>query len=456
MLRNQIKQGKKDFSAIFHRLKNRDFSGNTGLAVKNSTYQFSTNFISKLFSLFFTIILARILLPDLFGLYSLALSTILVFAAFSDMGIGETLVRFVSRELGRGNISKARAYSNYLIKIKIFLMSLISLTLILLSKFISESYYHQPIRLALLAGGLYIFIAGFVIILQSILQAYNIFKPILYRELLFQITRIIIVPLLVLFALKNSFNDETILFLIIIILTFAYLLVAFLLYFFTKKNIFDINVRKIIISKKDRKKVNKFVFLTSFTFLSGIFFGYIDIIMLGYFVSSKYIGYYQGAFSFISAMIPLITFSTALLPIFSRLNKKKILVIFKKAIKVLSIISILSFLFIFFASKYLILLIFGNEYFASINILRIFSLLLLSIPIITIYSTYFTAFGKPEIVSKSLAISTIMNIILNYLFISYLINYSPLYAVYGAAIATIISRYSYMFLLIFYKKRELN
>ena len=89
---------------IFKRLKNRDFSGYTGLTIKNSIFQVSTTIISKIGALIFTIILARLLMPELFGLYSLALSTILIFVAFSDFGMGETLVRFVSRELGRKNI----------------------------------------------------------------------------------------------------------------------------------------------------------------------------------------------------------------------------------------------------------------------------------------------------------------------------------------------------------------
>ena len=442
------------FKDILQRIKTRNFSGNTGLAVKNSAYQFSTNLFSKILSFVFTIILARILMPELFGLYSLALSTILVFAAFADLGFGETIVRFVSRELGKGNNVKAAAYSRHLIKIKIFLMIVVALVLIASSKFIANNYYNQPIGLALLAGGLYIFIAGFVIIFQSILQAHNLFGPIFYRELLFQTLRIILVPIIVILALKNSMEGENILFLIISVLSLAYLLSACLLYLFYRKNVFKKELKQASLSRKEEKNVNKFFTITSFSFLSGIFFGYIDIVMLGYFVSSEYIGYYQVAFSFISAMIPLITFSGALLPIFSRLSKQKIHFIFKKTIKIISLISIVSFLFIILASKQLILLTFGDEYLASVNILRIFSLLLLPIPIMTIYSTYFISSGYPEVVSKSLVISTAMNIVLNYLFISYLLNYSPLYAVYGAAIATVISRYLFMFLLMFYKEKN--
>src|SRR3972149_4620205 len=99
----------RDFFDIFRRLKNRDFSGNTGLAIKNSIYQFSTNFVLKIGSLVFTVIIARLLMPELFGLYNLALSTILIFFVISNMGIGPALVRFVSKELEKRKEPKPRA-----------------------------------------------------------------------------------------------------------------------------------------------------------------------------------------------------------------------------------------------------------------------------------------------------------------------------------------------------------
>jgi O-antigen/teichoic acid export membrane protein len=260
--------------------------------------------------------------------------------------------------------------------------------------------------------------------------------------------------MLILFAIKNSLSDQNIIFLIIISLDVAYLLIVGLFYLFLRGNIFKLDNSKQKLSKRDKKRVNRFILIISFTILSGIFFGYMDVVILGYFVSSEYIGYYQGAFSFISAIVPLITFSSALLPIFSRLQKRKTQDFLKKAVKILSIISILCFLFLFLASKYLVLLLFGAAYYNSINILRIFSLLLLTIPVITIYSTYFTSSGRPGIVSMLLAISTTINLTLIYLFISYLIKYNPLYAVYGTAIATVISRYLFMFMLMIYKRKN--
>jgi len=448
-----VKEEESDIKLLFNRIKKRDFSGNEGTAVKNSIFQFSTTFIGKIGSLVLTIILARLLMPEIFGLYSLALSTILIFVAFSDLGIGDTLIRFVSRELGKRRIGKAKSYSEYLIRIKLFMMIVVSLALILFARLIAEGYYHKPLTLALIAGSLYVLFGGAVVILQAILQAHNLFKPILYRETLFQIIRIVIIPLVVLLSIKN-YTTESLVAIIIVILSLSFAFSVLLLYLFTRKNIFKKEIAKKALSVKEKYEVKKFVLLNSTIILSGIFFGYIDIIMLGYFVTSEYIGYYQGAFSFINAAISLITFSGALLPVFSRLNREKMDIFVKKTIRVVSLISIASFLFILLAAKPLILIIFGSEYANSVNILRILSLLLLSIPITTIYSTYFISSGRPEIVSKSLIASTVILIILNYFLISVLLPYGPMYAVYGSAIATIISRYSYLFLLVILKKRN--
>lgn len=449
---DSIKEEESDLKNVFGRIKDRNFSGNTGLAISNSMYLFSTTLIGKIGSLILTIFLARILLPELFGLYSLALSTILIFVAFSDMGIGDTLVRFVSRELGKNNSRKAKAYSDYLIKVKITLMIAVSLILIVFSKFISNNYYHKPLSLALMAGGLYVFFGGIVVILQALLQSHNFFRPILYRETIFQLTRIIVIPILTLMALRRSLPDASVVAIIIAVLALSFIISSVLLYIFYKRKTFrEVNYHKKL-SLAEKKSTNRFLWINSATILSGIFFGYIDIVMLGYFVPSEFIGYYQGAFSFINASISLLTFSAALLPIFSRLKKKRADEILVKTTRAVSLIAGISFIGLIVLAEPIVLLIFGPEYLNSVNILRILSLLLLSIPITTIYATYFLSTGKPGIVSKAMIISTVMHIALNYVLISSLIKYGALYAVYGAAIATLISRFSYLFLLKMNKK----
>src|SRR3989344_1099556 len=138
----RLKEEKKDVRNIFNLLKKRDFSSYTGLAIKNSVLQTTTLIISKIGSLVFTVIIARLLLPELFGLYSLALSTIILLSTFTDLGTSQTLVRYVSLSLSKKNKGIAKGYLIYLTKIKLILTFLSIFILLALAKFIYNTYYH--------------------------------------------------------------------------------------------------------------------------------------------------------------------------------------------------------------------------------------------------------------------------------------------------------------------------
>jgi len=445
----------KDFKDIFRRIRQRDFSGNTGLVIKNSIYQFSTNLIGKIGSLIFVIILARMLMPELFGLYSLALSTILIFVAFSELGIGQTLIRFVSKEFGKNIKSKkAKSYVIYLAKLKLFLTFVSILILIISAKFISNTYYQKPLFLALIAGSLYILSVGIVGYLRSLLMASNYFKGIFYNEIIFQVTRLIVIPLFILFSLKQILSNEFILFYIILGLGFSYLISLGFLLFLPKNKLKYLSEKGKKLSYLEKQKVNKFILPVSATVITAAFFGYIDMIMLGRFVLSEYIAYYRVALIFALTITPLITFSAVLLPVFSKMKDEQLERGFKKSVSMILLLSLVLFLFVFLFSPFIINFIYGEEYRNSINILRFFSLLLISVPLSSIYDSYFVAKGKPIILARFLVISLIINIILNFLAIFLLIDYGNLLVVHGVAGATIFSRFFYMFGLIVMKNKE--
>jgi stage V sporulation protein B len=461
VIKKEIVSEENDIKEIWRRIKERDFSGNTGIVVKNSVYQLSTQFIAKIGSLIFTIILARLLMPELFGLYSLVLSTIVIFAAVSEMGVGSAIVRFVSKELGKGKkVKKTRvkSYLFYLGKIKIFLVVLSSFLLIIFSGYLANNFYQKPIFLALIAGVLYLVfiqIAGFF---QSTLEAANNFNPIFKKEILFQVSRVVLVSLAVFFSLKYALSSELILMFIIIFLAFSFLLASLFLFFNVKrfyfKKILNEKSLNLKLSKKQKKITNSFLFATAVLAFSGTFFGNIDRIMLGKFVEGEFIGYYSASFSLIGALIPLIGFSSiVLLPIFSRLKGKRLEMGFKKSIRITFLLALGVVAITLLLANPVISVIYGKEYFLSINILRILSLLLFTFSLTGIYQTYYISQGKPGNVAKLLIIATIFNILLNYIFITILLPSGYLAAVYGVAIATIISQGLYLGGLIWFKNK---
>ena len=153
---------------IFDRIKKRDFTGNSGQVIKNSFYQISEGIAYKIGSFLFTILLARLLMPELFGLYSLTLATILFFVSLSDLGTGTTLIKFISSSLGKNALQKAKTYYNYIFKIRFILVICSIIILLLIAKFLAEVYYQKPIFLALMIGAAYLLVANLISFFDSI------------------------------------------------------------------------------------------------------------------------------------------------------------------------------------------------------------------------------------------------------------------------------------------------
>ncbi len=454
-LKKNIKKEENEIKDILKRILKKDFSGTIGLAIKNGLYQFSRDLVSKVGSFIFTIILARLLLPDMFGLYSLVLSTIIIFAAFSGLGINTTLVRFISKEHTKKR-RKLKAYLLYFGKIKAILIFFSAILLLILAKYMANSFYQKPIFLALIAGILYMVFIQLIAFLQAMLQAVNHFKSIFKREIILQISRIILVPLAIIFAIKYSLSNEINLMLIILFLGISLAITSLFLFFDVKK----IYLKKIKnekttkLQKKEKKTTNKFLFATAALILSGVFFRDIDKVMLGHFVQSEFIGYYAAAFSLIGALTPLIGFvAIVVLPIFSRLKRKKLEQGFKKSLRIILLFSTGAFIATLILSSLVILIVYGKEYIPATNILRILSILLFIIPIVAVYQSYYISQNKAQVIARFLIIATFLNILFNYVFIVFLLPYGNLAAVYGAGIATIISQGFYLVGLIYYKKK---
>lgn len=451
--KNFIEKETAEVKGILGRLKRKDFSGNTGQAIKNSTYQLATNLVAKFGSIIFIIFLARLINPDIFGLYGLTLSTILFFNAFSDLGISTALLAFVSKKMGERNYQKAKDYYQYLFKYKLILLIISSTALLVLSYFVSNYYYNKPIFLALAIGSLYLFFSGISSFLNQFFMARNNFRIGFFKEILIQLGRLIFVPLIII-LLISKVSTQILLLSIFSILTLTYILSIFQLYFrLPKKDFKDLKPRKLNIQEKS--KIKRFVIPMSVGALSGTFFGSIDMLMLGRFVSAEFIGYYQAAFGLITAAAALLAFSgIALFPIFSRLDGKRLERGLVKSIRLTILLSLPATIFTFFISSKIVNLIYGPKYLPASNVLQIFSLLLISLPLAGIYNTYYQSRGHTSRFASILIASTILNIILNYILITTLLPRGMMMAVMGAGIATIISGYSYLTMLIIFRKKS--
>lgn len=426
--------------------------GYSRLALKNGFYQTLTTISSRFGGLILTIILARMLMPELFGLYSLALGTILLFVSLADFGFNQTLVKFISQELGRDNPQKAKSYFNYIFKYKLILLSMVMVASLLLSNFLAVDYYQKPIFLSLLLGVVYIFSMSLLTFFDSVFNAANDFKVPFYKEFLSQILRIILVPIFVIFSVKLFVSQDAILATIFAALSITYLLTLLFIYFIAKKHLRFLSQKTISLNKPEKNNVNKFLLALSVTFLSGLFFGYVDIFILGRLISAEFIGYYKAAFNLVGSISGLIAFPAVLLPIFSRLSGKRLENGLNSSKKYILWLSFAFFILCILFSRSIIYYIYGSNYLDSLIFFRILLLLILVLPITSAYENYFFAKKKPMVVTKYLIISTIFMIALSYLSIVYFIKYGESMAVLSVCCVAVAIRYLYLFALMLTRK----
>ena len=419
------------------------------IAVKNSFYGFSAGLIVKLGGLVFTIIIARILLPELFGIYALALSIVAIFMTFTNLGVNETFLRYLSEALGKKDKNKARTYFKYLLKIKSLLVFLAIFVLLLLSKFLSYNFYNKPLLFyPLLFSCLFIIAESFKNFIGNIFLAKKDLRPIPFLELFHQITKILFSVLAIL-IFSTEFKVAG-LFLAFALAGFAHLSLFSLISYKKDKSLFKGKTVSI-----NKKRISKFLRFMGVASLSLVFFVSIDTLMLGKFVDAEYIAYYRVALSLILTIAALFSLSQIFLPIFTQIHKKRFERGFRKTFRYLMLITIPATAGVLFIGKYLIFTIYGKEYLLAVSVLYVLSFLIITMPLIGLYSIIFEAKEKPQIVSKSVLFSLVVNILLNVLVI-FLFKSKPLFIIAGIGLATSLSRLLLLGLLIFYAKKEFN
>jgi O-antigen/teichoic acid export membrane protein len=470
----------KEGFEIAKRFKRRDFSGNSGKVMKNSFWQIATTLTAKIGSLLFTIVLinewvgknifgfnSSLMGPEIYGLYGLALSTILIFSMFNDLGIGGGMNVFVARLIDK-RPGKAKGYFYYLIRYKICLIIITSLLIAFCADFLANGYYNKPIYYALLAGAIYLpiqVLSGFI---GPLFNLRNDFKPQFVKEIITQVSRLTLLPLAIIYLLKTLPKDEY-LFWVFIILAFCNLLAFVYIWGLAKLRHPFGKSKPIKLLKKEKSEAWKFILPLSVTGLSGIFFGYIDQIMLGHYVSGAFLGFYQVAFNLIASAGVLIGFgSAAVFPILARLKGKKLEKGFKKARVTTLMISLAAFIFTVVVAKYVILFVSGQAFLTAYYYIVPFSLLLISFPMIALYQTYYMSQERSKLVAILLVGSTVLNVLLNYVLINLGLTFGGglegltglgggdvmFWGVMGACVATITSRWVFMEGLVLGRRRR--
>ncbi len=416
--------------------------------IKGSFWDIAASVIGRAGSLFFTILLARILLPEKFGIYSLAMSVALILLTFADLGINQAGVVFISSYLK--NKTKARAYFRQILKYKIILALAISILILFLAYPISNYLFNKSfLYTPLLLLSLYIFFVALSGFFEVFFFVFNKVSLLAIKEMIFQLVRIGFI-----FSLPFLVNEENYVLASIGVMIFANFIVLLFVFYNSRK------FSKSLFLKSDYKinssKVKKFIKYASISTVSSSFFSYIDIIMLGIFVSSIQIGNYKAATALVFGIASLLNLYNVYLPTFSKSNKENLAANLNKILKYLSIISIPATTGLLILGKPVINAIYGSEFNQANLFLLILAPLLFIESTSVLLSSLFIAVKKPKHISILTLVSTGINILLNYILIVYLLRYSESLATAGAAIATTFSRLIFLASLLILTKKALN
>ncbi|MBU3906870.1 MAG: oligosaccharide flippase family protein [Nanoarchaeota archaeon] len=404
--------------------------------MKNSFWNFSSSLVVRIGSLIFTILLARFLLPEGFGIYNLVFSIAFLFMTFFHSGINESLLRYISESLGKNDKRKTKSYFQYLFRLKLIISGAFSALLILLAYPLSFYIFKKPIIfLPLILSAGYIFLFSFEGFLDSLFFALKKVKYLFLKEIFSQSLKVGII-LAVFFIFTPEYY---ILGIIAGLIITAILILALLFYLFyhLMPYLFQKGER---ISKKDKGRIIHFVAYLLLGGVSFAFFGCIDVIMLGLLIEDAvFIGYYRSAFILVSSLGGLMTFSYVLLPVLTQMGKDKIENAFNRIFRYNMIASIPAAFGVAILSKYIIRLIYGYDYLeAALPLYFLSSLIVLGV-MVALFLSLFSALEKPRIYLPLLIGIIILNVLLNYILITTLDKYSLIWATTGAGIATVVS-----------------
>lgn len=408
--------------------------------IRNSIWNFTASLMTRIGAFIVTIILARYLLPEGYGLYSLAFTVALFFATLTNLGIDSALIRYFSNSLGRNNKKEATEYYRYLLKIRVWVMISASLILFILAYPLANYVFKNPsLFWPLILFSFYVLLSPLDTFYISCFSAIKKMRFITYREILSQGLRIVlIVAILFLFSSTQYINliiIATVLVTIISIFYSRYNLKKTIPWVFQKNQNYEI----------DKKRITRFLIASAAAGISGVFFAYIDSILLGIYIpQTEYVGFYRAGYTLVFSIIGLLSVSTLLLPYFSSFGKERFADAFRKVYKYIALITIPASFGVFMLGKYF-LLVYGREYLPAALPMYFFSFIIFADCISGLYGSALSAKEMPQEALKVLVTTSIVNIILNIVLISSLIKISPLSAVVGASVALLLSKYFYMF-----------
>ncbi|TAL71102.1 MAG: flippase [Bacteroidetes bacterium] len=361
----------------------------------------------------FTAYLARVILPEGFGIISFANAILVYFLLFVNLGFNVV----GAREIAKSH-EQIRKYANSINTIRT-IIAVIAYSVL----FVMTLYLDKPliVKQTIWVAGLNLFANA--ILLDWVYQGIERMEFIAVRQVITSLLNLIGVVLLV-----HSKNDVVIAMLVTVISTMLNAVWMAMLYTKMYGKI------KIEFDWKFIKPILKSSLPISFSVFSGIVMNTLNTVMLSIYRTDQETGIYNAAYKILLLVIvPSVILQNSFFPAISRANtldeRKNVIGKFSMLMFLFaSLLSLTSFTF----SDFVIIFTFGKHYLDSILILKFLML--------TSFLMYYNVFctvplngwNKEKEVMYSIIAGAVVSIVLNFILI-------PKYGAFGAAIGTISS-----------------
>lgn len=380
---------------------------------RETIWAFISKLIASLSGLLFVVLIPNISGVEVYGQFSL----ILTYITFSLIIIFDSISIAIKKELGKYKTRTEgyQAFMNGLV-LKMFFAIFGSIIILVISKVLKLKIIQNNIYEFFL---LMIFMSLWSLTVNT-LEILHDLKSVLY---IYIVEYSVKICSLFLFFYFTTFNLKKILFSFILGYLLSFIFSLYVLY--KKFKIKKINLDTIYIKKIINRSLYLILSTISFMILTKI-----DLVMISQMLNYEAVGYYSIASDYTKKLtilsLPIIS---GIIPYFaSKMNKK----LYKLATKRLLLINIAISLGLIVFSKIIITSIYGTKFNEVIIIMQILSFFPLLSSIHNFNQQILVLADKTKTIFYLGFFATIINIILNYIFIQNL-------GIYGAPIATMIT-----------------
>lgn len=387
--------------------------------IKNSIFNILYVGMNLLFPLITSIYIGRILLPVGVGKVSYAQNVASYFVSFAALGLPSYGLREISKV--RNAREKLNKTFSELIIINSISTILVAIAYIFIVLIIPS--YRKEILLYLACG---IPVVLNVFDVDWFYQGLEDYEYITVRSIAIKIISIILM-----FIFIKDRSDYVLYAFIVSLATVG----NYIFNIVHARNIVKFNFHAVCLKKHVRPLIN-FAFII---ILSSIY-SKIDILMLGYFADNKSIGYYSYGQKIVNIILMACNAATTVLmprlSLYYANNRDQFYNLIKKGIKVITFISFPVCVGMFFLSKPVILVLFGEAFENSINVVKWFTpiILIKTYGDLLCYQILISTGNEKQSIYASV-IGSIINVVLNFLLI-------PRYHEVGAVFASVLAEFS--------------